>query len=296
MKGLTTIVMVFLLCLFANPLLGGDCSEVSKQIGNNKNNPKELRKLLEVNPQCGEVWEALGDYFYEKKVWNESYTNYEEAKKYLPDSKKLSSRLQELRPKVTALIKDEQELLAYRRSIGGTAPSLPDSPQKVAPPLAPSPGGEKASATSSHPPQAGSGKKVERSMQIAGKSSSSSQETSAQGRAKAEKVGLVILFEYKSAEITPESGKLLAGFAEVLNTELAGRNFFIDGHTDNIGPHDYNLLLSKDRAKSVKSYLVVNGVDANRLEVRGYGFDKPIFDNDTESGRSKNRRVEFEEK
>jgi len=256
--------MILLVCLIANPLFGGDCSQVSNQIAPNKNNPKELRKLLVISPQCGEVYEALGDYFYEKKVWNEAYSNYEEAKKYSPDKTKLSSRLQELRPKVTALIENEQELLAYRRSIGGTTPSLPTA----------------------------SGPKTK----LADKTTPSGQQLSTQARTKADKVGLVILFDFNSAEITPESKKLLAGFAQVLNTEFAGRNFLINGHSDNIGSREYNLQLSEERARSVKSYLSLNGVDSSRLEVHGYGFDKPIFDNDTESGRSKNRRVEFQEK
>ncbi len=295
MKGFIKGATILLICLIANPLFGGDCSQVSNQIASNKNKPKELRKLLEINPQCGEVYEALGDYFYDKKVWNEAYSNYEEAKKYLPDKTKLSSRLQELRPKVTALIENEQELLAYRRSIGGT-----HTPRELFHRIssqAPSPEAAKPTVAGSQPATAGPPKKAaDQKMQLAGKSTSSSSQPSTQVRAKADKVGLVILFDYNSAEITPESKQLLTGFAQVLNAELAGRNFLINGHTDNIGGREYNLQLSEERARSVKSYLSANGVDSSRLEVRGYGFDKPIFDNDTDSGRSKNRRVEFQEK
>jgi outer membrane protein OmpA-like peptidoglycan-associated protein len=281
MKIIVKTATILLVCLMATPLLAGDCSQVRDQIQTNKNNPKELRKLLEINPQCGEVWEALGDYFYKKEAWNEAYSNYEEAAKYLPDKNKLSSRLQELRPKVTAVIKDEQELLAYRRQVGGTAPSLPEDSLNANQPKIPSGTVKKAPG---------------RKTQLESKGTPSSQQPSVQPRAKTEKVGLLILFEYNSAVITPEGKNLLAGYAAMLNKELAGRNFLINGHTDNIGSRDYNLRLSLERANSVKSYLSANGVDPSRLEVRGYGFDKPIFDNDTESGRSKNRRVEFEEK
>lgn len=297
MRTIIKTATILIVCLISTSLLAGDCSQVGNQIAANKNNPKELRKLLEINPQCGEVWEALGDYFYEKKVWNEAYLNYEKAIQYLPGKSKLTSRLQELRPKSTTMIEDEQQMLAYKRQVGGTTASLPGSSPSATLPLTPSSGAETSTIAGSQPTGSGPSKKTAgRKMQPASKSASSAELASTQARAKIDKVGLVILFEYNSAAITPEGKKLLAGFAEVLNKELAGRNFLIDGHTDNIGSRDYNLRLSQERARSVKSWLSANGVDSSRLEVRGYGLEKPIFDNDTESGRSKNRRVEFEEK
>lgn len=67
----------------------------------------------------------------------------------------------------------------------------------------------------------------------------------------------------------------------------------IEGHTDNTGDAAYNKSLSEKRAAAVKSYVVSKGISANRLEVVGYGEEKPIADNKTSAGRSKNRRVEF---
>ena len=67
----------------------------------------------------------------------------------------------------------------------------------------------------------------------------------------------------------------------------------IQGHTDNIGSEDYNLKLSEKRAEAVKAYLVKRGIDAGRLETRGYGESRPIDSNDTELGRARNRRIEF---
>ena len=67
----------------------------------------------------------------------------------------------------------------------------------------------------------------------------------------------------------------------------------ISGYTDNIGPAQFNLSLSKRRAQSVINYFTKNGIDKSRFEVKGYGSQKPIATNDTKEGRSKNRRVEF---
>ena len=70
-------------------------------------------------------------------------------------------------------------------------------------------------------------------------------------------------------------------------------NLYIEGYSSSDGSDDYNLMLSKKRAESVKSYLVKIGVDENRLEVVGYGESNPIGDNDNPMGRSINRRVQF---
>lgn len=65
------------------------------------------------------------------------------------------------------------------------------------------------------------------------------------------------------------------------------------GHTDNTGGRELNLRLSKDRAESVKAYLVSQGANASRIEATGYGPDQPISSNKTATGRQENRRVEF---
>ena len=67
----------------------------------------------------------------------------------------------------------------------------------------------------------------------------------------------------------------------------------IKGHTDSIGKRAYNMRLSKERANSLKQYLVKKfGIKASRIATIGYGFDKPVASNDTEEGRQKNRRAE----
>ncbi len=67
----------------------------------------------------------------------------------------------------------------------------------------------------------------------------------------------------------------------------------IDGHTDNTGSAATNKTLSKKRAEAARTYLVGKGVDPTRINAKGFGKDKPIADNKTAEGRSKNRRVEF---
>jgi outer membrane protein OmpA-like peptidoglycan-associated protein len=71
-----------------------------------------------------------------------------------------------------------------------------------------------------------------------------------------------------------------------------GSDLLIAGHTDSVGTDAYNLGLSQRRAESAAAYLVSNGVDRTRLRSRGLGETEPVAPNDSETGRSKNRRVE----
>src|SRR5690606_19724 len=67
----------------------------------------------------------------------------------------------------------------------------------------------------------------------------------------------------------------------------------ISGHTDNVGEKEYNLNLSKERAKSVYNYLVKKGINTDRLTYISHGDTKPVADNNTEEGRAENRRTEY---
>jgi outer membrane protein OmpA-like peptidoglycan-associated protein len=67
----------------------------------------------------------------------------------------------------------------------------------------------------------------------------------------------------------------------------------IDGHTDPVGRGRFNRRLSEARAAAVRDALIVRGVPAERLRTRGFGARRPIADNLTESGRARNRRIEF---
>lgn len=65
----------------------------------------------------------------------------------------------------------------------------------------------------------------------------------------------------------------------------------IQGHTDNTGNRESNLKLSENRARSVVDYLVLNGIEVNRLQYKGFGENKPVETNETEEGRKLNRRT-----
>ncbi len=67
----------------------------------------------------------------------------------------------------------------------------------------------------------------------------------------------------------------------------------LDGHTDNIGNARLNKELSMDRAGAIRDYMVNQGVDFERIRVNGWGGSRPVADNQTEEGRSLNRRVEM---
>jgi len=101
-----------------------------------------------------------------------------------------------------------------------------------------------------------------------------------------------IFFEYKSTQVDTAASQVLKQVAASLR-EHAGIRVEIQGHTDNIGSRRYNIKLSNDRARSVRSYLMDLGVAAERMRAVGYGFDHPRATNETEAGRSQNRRIEF---
>jgi len=102
-----------------------------------------------------------------------------------------------------------------------------------------------------------------------------------------------IKFRTASAELDPASDSVLEAVRAVFVAHPEIRRLRVEGHTDNMGSVEYNLHLSKSRAKSVMDWLVKHGIEAKRLESQGYGFMRPIADNKTEEGRRDNRRVEF---
>ena len=98
-------------------------------------------------------------------------------------------------------------------------------------------------------------------------------------------------FKSGSAELTKAS---YAELKDLLDYLLMKKEVVVEiaGHTDNVGRADENLTLSKQRAESVRSYLIKNGIQPNQVVAKGYGETDPIATNDTDAGRQKNRRTE----
>ena len=101
-----------------------------------------------------------------------------------------------------------------------------------------------------------------------------------------------IEFDQNKATIRASSSTTLDKSAGVL-AEYPSLRVLITGHTDNTGIRERNVQLSKDRAESVKAYMVGKGIDSTRIETKGAGPDEPIDSNVTAVGRQRNRRIEF---
>lgn len=101
-----------------------------------------------------------------------------------------------------------------------------------------------------------------------------------------------IFFDYGKSSLKKESEAELKRVIKMLRQH---ENMVIEiaGHTDNKGGDEYNLNLSRERAKAVVGHLINKGVNKERLEYEGYGEQKPIATNETEEGRKFNRRVSF---
>lgn len=102
-----------------------------------------------------------------------------------------------------------------------------------------------------------------------------------------------IYFENNSAELIHDEtyvflNKLMQWLKSNPNIKIE-----ISGHTDNVGKLNDNIILSKARADAVRSYLIREGIDAQRITAKGYGDKQPIAPNTTEEGRGYNRRVEL---
>ncbi len=100
-------------------------------------------------------------------------------------------------------------------------------------------------------------------------------------------------FHFDSTALTPETVYLVEPLVEMVR-EQGTLRLRIIGHADALGSESYNLGLSRRRAKSIAQLLVQNGVDPASLDTEGRGETQPTADNNSEDGRAKNRRVEFE--
>jgi outer membrane protein OmpA-like peptidoglycan-associated protein len=105
-------------------------------------------------------------------------------------------------------------------------------------------------------------------------------------------VALYINFDFNKATLKAVAQPVIAQVLALLKANPTLK-LSIQGHTDSIGAHDYNVTLSQARAAAVVATLKAQGIAPARLTSAGFGPDKPIAPNDTDVGRAKNRRVEL---
>ena len=101
-----------------------------------------------------------------------------------------------------------------------------------------------------------------------------------------------LFFPVNEYVLLPQSENELIRVADIIKA----RNIRVEisGHTDSTGDPNKNMVLSKQRAESVRSFLIKQGCNASLLIAKGYGATHPIADNDTDEGRQQNRRVELQ--
>ncbi len=110
--------------------------------------------------------------------------------------------------------------------------------------------------------------------------------------------GIVVTFDEKSGvyfdtakfNINSKSQETLNKLSGVFK-EYPDTNILVVGHTDSVGSDENNMTLSKNRANSVTDYMVNQGLNRSRFTTNWFGEEKPMYDNSTVEGRSKNRRV-----
>ncbi|MBA4410531.1 MAG: OmpA family protein [Bacteroidota bacterium] len=101
-----------------------------------------------------------------------------------------------------------------------------------------------------------------------------------------------VLFGFDSSNLSPDAKTNLDKLVKILNV-YPDTDIEVQGHTDSKGTEPYNQNLSQNRAGAVSGYLYNKGIANDRIRTKGFGENMPKYDNNTEDGRSQNRRVEF---
>lgn len=102
----------------------------------------------------------------------------------------------------------------------------------------------------------------------------------------------VVFFEYDSFEISPESESRLRAKAEILRENPSVR-IRVEGHADQRGSTEYNLVLGQKRAEAVRDFLVGYGISDARVATLSYGKEQPLEYEEGEAAWARNRRAEF---
>ncbi len=100
-----------------------------------------------------------------------------------------------------------------------------------------------------------------------------------------------VFFDVDRWELTPKTRKRLDMLADYCKVHPEVKRVYVDGHTDNSGTRNWNLVLSKHRAEAVTRYLQQKGLNKEMLVTRYHAERYPIASNDTEEGKARNRRT-----
>jgi OOP family OmpA-OmpF porin len=99
-------------------------------------------------------------------------------------------------------------------------------------------------------------------------------------------------FEFNSAVLTTEGRTHVDHAVQIMRASPTMR-VVVEGHTDSVGSHDYNMKLSERRANAARDYMVQKGISASRIKTAWYAETRPVASNATAAGRAKNRRVDI---
>ena len=113
--------------------------------------------------------------------------------------------------------------------------------------------------------------------------------TQADGSVKILSAGNIIYFDFDQDTIRPDAREVLMTHAARLTK--SGASAVLEGHADERGTREYNMALGERRAKAVRDFLVIQGVDRAKLEVVSYGEERPADTGTDETAMAKNRRV-----
>ena len=101
-----------------------------------------------------------------------------------------------------------------------------------------------------------------------------------------------VYFEFDKSKLTSKSIQTLKSAVNALNENMSIK-VTLSGHADERGTREYNLALGQRRAEAVSDYLILNGIDKNRISVKSFGEEKPAVLGQNEMSYAKNRRVEI---
>jgi outer membrane protein OmpA-like peptidoglycan-associated protein len=100
-----------------------------------------------------------------------------------------------------------------------------------------------------------------------------------------------VLFDFDQSTLRADAGPALA--RSVVLLKRSDKPVIVEGHTDNVGTHEYNMQLSQARATTVAGALEARGIPSSRITTRGFAYDRPVASNSTPEGQARNRRTEI---